>query len=206
MSSVTDFIHIYQEPAAGSNRVLLALHGTGGDERSLVPLAQVVDPLAGILSVKGQVSENGAPRFFRRLAEGVFDLADLHARTQELADFIALASNYYKFDLNRLIAVGYSNGANIAASLLLSRPEILSGAILIRAMVPFEPDNLNDLSLKQIFISEGNFDPIVPKSEGIRLETLFRERGAQTTMLWNDIDHRISKAELDVAKDWLAET
>ena len=204
MSLANDFIHIYQPPKADSTRVLLALHGTGGDENSLLSIASIVDPNAGILSVRGKVIENGAPRFFRRLAEGVFDIADLHTRTQELADFIAAASSEYSFSLNELIAIGYSNGANIAGSLLLSSSEALAGAILIRAMVPFEPASLNDLSGKRIFISEGKNDPIVPRVQGTRLQELFQERGADVTMLWNEVDHRMTRAELDVIKDWLS--
>lgn len=204
MSLANDFIHIYQPPKAGSTRVLLALHGTGGDEKSLLSVSSIVDPNAGILSVRGKVLENGAPRFFRRLAEGIFDMADLHLRTQELADFIATASSEYSFDLNELVAIGYSNGANIAGSLLLSSPAVVAGAILIRAMVPFEPANLLDLSGKRIFISEGKNDPIVPRAQGTRLQEIFQERGADVTMLWNDVDHRMTRTELDVIKDWLS--
>ena len=203
MSLANNFVHLYRPSETGSKRVLLLLHGTGGDENSLVPIAPIVDASAGVLSVRGKVLENGAPRFFRRLAEGVFDLVDLHARTQELADFIAAASLEYQFDLNNLIAIGYSNGANIAVSLLLSYPDALAGAILIRAMVPFEPESLNDLRQKRIFLSEGKNDPIVPIEQGTRLQELFQERGADVSLLWNDVDHRMTRAELDVIKDWL---
>src|SRR5437868_10373853 len=129
-----DFIH---EFAPGSSaRTLLLLHGTGGNERDLIPLGHDLDPNASLLSPRGKVLENGMPRFFRRLAEGIFDLEDLQKRTHELADFVTSAAEHYKIDTQKIVAVGYSNGANIAASMLLLRPEVLSAAILFRAMVP----------------------------------------------------------------------
>ena len=124
----------------------LLLHGTGGNEEDLIPLAYELDKRVAILSPRGKVLENGiTPRFFRRLAEGVFDLEDLKFRTNELADFVNDASKAYDFDLQHIIALGYSNGANIASSVLLIRPEILSSAILFRAMVPLVPQTLPSL-------------------------------------------------------------
>src|SRR5258705_5567600 len=137
-----DFIHVFEPPAEPGGPILLLLHGTGGNEHDLVPLAGTLLPGAGVLSPRGRVLERGMPRFFRRLAEGVFDVADLKLRTQELADFITESAATYKFPTSRLIAVGFSNGANIAGSLLLLRPEVLGGAILFRAMVPLTPDTL----------------------------------------------------------------
>src|SRR5213596_45778 len=134
MSLEPDFIHEFVPGT--SNRTLLLLHGTGGNERDLVPLGRELDPRAALLSVRGKVLENGMPRFFRRLAEGVFDIEDLKFRTYELADFVEQASKVYGFDLTHVVAVGYSNGANIAASSLLLRPAIMSSAILFRPMVP----------------------------------------------------------------------
>ena len=180
------------------------LHGTGGDENSLLPIADSLDSSAGVLSVKGKVLENGAPRFFRRLAEGVFDLEDLNVRTHELADFIESARVAYGFDLDQVVAAGYSNGANIAASLLFLRPESLSGALLLRAMVPFEPEHRHDLSAKKIFISEGKFDPLVPHDNAEHLAHLFRERGAEVTLRWNELDHRLGRSEIDAARDWIS--
>src|SRR6201988_4929578 len=121
-----DFIHEFVPGA--SNRTLLLLHGTGGNERDLIPLGHELDPRAALLSPRGKVLENGMPRFFRRLSEGVFDLADLRKRTHDLADFVAAAGDGYDIDNKNIIAVGYSNGANIAASTLLLRPEILGSA------------------------------------------------------------------------------
>ena len=138
MRSQPDFIHEFV--AGKSNRTLLLLHGTGGNERDLIPLGRELDPNAALLSPRGKILENGMPRFFRRLAEGVFDLEDLKKRTHELADFVVAAADRYKIDIHNIVAVGYSNGANIAASMLLLRPEILSAAILFRAMLPLVPD------------------------------------------------------------------
>jgi phospholipase/carboxylesterase len=151
-----------QETAAKAFTTFLLLHGTGGNEEDLIPLAYELDKRAAILSPRGKVLENGvAPRFFRRLAEGVFDLEDLKFRTNELADFVNDASKAYGFDLQCIVAVGYSNGANTAASILLLRPEILSSSILLRAMVPLVPERLPDLTKKHIFMSSGSYDPIV---------------------------------------------
>lgn len=205
MSSEIDFIHLYEPPQNGSNRTLLVLHGTGGDERSLIPVAQTIDSDAGLLSVRGKVSENGMPRFFRRLAEGVFDLPDLVFRTHELADFIELAKNQYDIDVKNLVAFGYSNGANIASSLLFLRPETLGDAILLRGMVPFEPETVHDLSTKRVFLSAGKHDPIISIDHPDRLALLLRTQGADITLHWNEMDHRISAEELQVARKWLSE-
>lgn len=197
------FIHLYHPSKHGSSRTILVLHGTGGDENSLTSVAEAIDANAGVLSVRGKVMENGAPRFFRRLAEGVFDLEDLRVRTHELADFIESAAVLYGIDIAKLMAAGYSNGANIASSVLLLRPEVLSGAILFRAMVPFEPENTHDLSTKRIFISEGQYDPLVPIDDANHLAHLFREQGADVTLRWNELDHRLGRAEIVAAGSWL---
>jgi phospholipase/carboxylesterase len=182
----------------------LMLHGTGGNEQDLVPLAYELDKSAAILSPRGKVLENGnTPRFFRRLAEGVFDLEDLKFRTNELADFVIDASKTYNFDLQRIIAVGYSNGANIAASMLLLRPEILSSAILFRAMVPLVPETLPDLTKKHIFMSSGLYDPIVSRQEADRLFGLFKKAGANISLSWQESGHELTREEIQKAKDWL---
>ena len=137
-----DFLHEFVP--GNSSRTLLLLHGTGGNERDLLPLGRELDPNASLLSPRGKILENGMPRFFRRLAEGVFDLEDLKTRTNELADFVSAAVRHYKLDADHIVGVGYSNGANIAASMLLLRPEIMHAAILFRAMVPLVPDNMPD--------------------------------------------------------------
>jgi predicted esterase len=182
----------------------LSLHGTGGNEEDLIPLAQKLDQKAAILSPRGKVLEAGvAPRFFRRLAEGVFDVEDLKYRTNELADFVKDASNAYDFDVHNVIAVGYSNGANIGASMLLLRPEILSGAILFRAMVPLVPETLPDLTNKYIFMSSGLYDPIVPKQEAERLFGLFKKAGAKVSLHWQDSTHELTMKEVQNAEEWL---
>jgi phospholipase/carboxylesterase len=182
----------------------LLLHGTGGNEQDLIPLAYEIDKSAAILSPRGKVLENGIThRFFRRLAEGVFDLEDLKFRTNELADFVIDASKTYGFDLQRIIAVGYSNGANIAASMLLLRPEILSSAVLFRAMVPFVPQKLPDLSKKRIFMSSGLMDPIVSLDEADRLFGLFKKAGANISLSWQESGHELTIEEIRKAKEWL---
>ena len=182
----------------------LLLHGTGGNEEDLMPLAYELDKRSAILSLRGKVLENGvAPRFFRRLAEGVFDIEDLKFRTNELADFVNDASKFYGFDLQRIIAVGYSNGANIASSILLLRPEILSAAILFRAMVPLVPDIIPDLTNKHIFMSSGLYDPIIPKQEAERLFGLFKKAGAKVSLNWQDSGHDLTMEEVQKAKEWL---
>src|SRR6476661_7277138 len=145
-----DFIHEFVP--GSSNRTLLLLHGTGGNERDLIALGRELDPNAGLLSPRGKVLENGMPRFFRRLAEGVFDLEDLKHRTNELADFVTEAAQHYGFATDQLVAVGYSNGANIAASMLLLRPEVLSAAALFRAIVPLYPETPPSLSSVRVWI------------------------------------------------------
>src|SRR4026208_1552607 len=156
---------------------LLLLHGTGGNEEDMIPLGQQIDPEAAILSPRGKVLENGMPRFFRRLAEGVFDIEDLKFRTNELADFVAAAVRHYKLAVDDIVGVGYSNGANLAASMLLLRPEIMHAAILFRAMVPLVPEKMPELSSVSVWIGAGDQDPIIPESETQRLVELLRRAG-----------------------------
>jgi phospholipase/carboxylesterase len=198
-----DFIHEFV--SGTSRRTLLLLHGTGGNEHDLIPLGREIDPNAALLSPRGKVLENGMPRFFRRLAEGVFDVEDLKQRTNELADFVAAAVQHYKLAPDRLVGVGYSNGANIAASMLLLRPEILDAAILFRAMVPLVPDNLPDLSPVRIWISAGNQDPIIPTSETERLAQLLRRAGADVTVRFANANHGLTNAEVETAGRWIKE-
>ena len=188
-----------------SSTTFLLLHGTGGNEEDLISLAYELDQSAAILSPRGKVLENGvAPRFFRRLAEGVFDIEDLKFRTNELANFVKKASNTYGFDMYHLIAVGYSNGANIASSMLLLRPEVLSAAILFRAMVPLLPQVLPDLTNKHIFMSSGLHDPIVPKQETERLIGLFKKAGAKVSLHWQNSGHELRMNEISTAREWLS--
>lgn len=206
MNNGLDFIHRFISANSKANKsslTLLLLHGTGGTEDDLIPLGNELTPDASILSVRGKVLENGMPRFFRRLEEGVFDLEDLKMRTDELADFILKSSSIYDFDLKRLVAVGYSNGANIGASVLLRRPEVLAGAILFRAMVPFIPDVLPDLSKKFIILLEGMRDPIVSKQEAESLLKIFNKAHSNVTIKWQGSGHNLTQEDIDSAKRWL---
>ena len=196
-----DFIHEFV--SGTSDRTLLLLHGTGGDERDLIPLGRELDPNAALLSPRGKVLENGMPRFFRRRAEGVFDLEDLKKRTNELADFITAAAKHYKLAADQIIAVGYSNGANIAASILLLRPEILRAAILFRAMVPLVPENLPNLSSVRVWIGEGDQDPIIPVSEAQRLAELLRHAGADVMIRSFNAGHGLTNSDIETAGRWL---
>lgn len=183
---------------------LLLLHGTGGNEEDMIPLGHEIAPEAAILSPRGKVLEAGMPRFFRRLAEGVFDIEDLKFRTNELADFIENASKLYSFDLEYMIAVGYSNGANIASSLLLLHSEILSTAILFRPMVPFIPDTLPNLISKNIFICAGEWDPIVPRQNTENLFDIFKKTHANVSIYWQKSGHELGQEEILSAKEWLS--
>lgn len=181
----------------------LLLHGTGGNEDDLIPIGQMLSSSASLLSPRGKVLENGMPRFFKRMAEGVFDMEDLKFRTKELADFVKEASYIYSFDLNKTIAIGFSNGANIAASILLSHPETLKGAILFRAMVPFIPDTLPELSDKKVLLSAGKFDPIVSKSQIEALSIILQKSGAEITLRWQQSGHDLIQTDIDDGKEWM---
>jgi phospholipase/carboxylesterase len=196
-------VHIFRPSPSGSKRTLLVLHGTGGDEHSLVELAQALDPEAAILSPRGNVMEGAAPRFFRRLAEGVFDLPDLIRRTNDLADFVFEAADKYGFARESLLALGYSNGANIAASLLLLRPEALCGGILLRAMVPLEPDSLPNLIGRRVLICTGEFDPILPVENAQRLTTMLSKYGADVRFELMRAGHELTRRDVEIAHDWL---
>ena len=201
MSPRPDFIHEFVPGT--SSQTLLLLHGTGGNEHDLIPLGRELDPNAALLSPRGKVLENGMPRFFRRLAEGVFDLEDLKTQTNELADFVGQATHHYKLAADQVVAVGYSNGANIAASMLLLRPEILRAAILFRAMVPLVPEDLPNLSPVRVWIGAGDQDPIIPVSEAQRLVELLRHAGADVTIRFANATHGLTEADGKTARHWL---
>ena len=203
MSATSDFA---QEFVAGSSaRTLLLLHGTGGNEHDLLSLGRDFDSSAALLSPRGQVLENGMPRFFRRLAEGVFDEKDLRFRTHELADFILAAAAQHHLDAQQIVALGYSNGANIAASLMLLRPEILHAAILLRPMVPLVPDAPPDLSGVPVYIAAGNQDHIVPVENTQRLVKQLGDAGAKVTAKLANAGHNLTESEIAAAKNWLGE-
>lgn len=202
------FVHRYIPPSASGelagSTTLLLLHGTGGDESDLLPLGRALLPGAGMLSPRGKVLEQGAPRFFRRLAEGVFDQADLARRTEELGEFVTAAIRTYGLEPDGVVAVGFSNGANIAASLLLRSPGVLRGAVLLSPMVPFEPDRLPDLAGTAVFIGAGRSDQMVPQAQTERLAELLREAGADVTVHWEPGGHGVTKGEVDAAAHWIA--
>jgi phospholipase/carboxylesterase len=195
------FIHRFITATQPSKPPLLLLHGTGGDENDLVPLAAQLSSGAALLSPRGKVLENGMPRFFRRLAEGVFDLADLKVRTAELADFIAAARNAYGIDAS--VAVGFSNGANIAAALLLRRPDVLRGAVLLRAMLPFEPEPLPDLAGKPVLLLSGSNDTMISAAGRERLVAVLQAAGADLGYKALPTGHNLTQNDLTIAAQWL---
>ena len=205
MSADLGFTHRYLPGEDKSSPTLLLLHGTGGNEEDLVPLGETLAPGAAFLSPRGKVSEYGAPRFFRRLAEGVFDHKDLLFRTHELAEFVETASEEYGFDRSKLLAVGYSNGANVAASTILLHPGLLRAAVLFRAMVPFEPDMTPDLSGMPVFLAAGRMDRMIPPDNTQRLADILAEAGADVDLRWRDTGHPLTYEEVGEAKAWLSE-
>ncbi len=200
---MTEAGFVHQFIPGSSERTLLVLHGTGGDEEQLIPLGRELDPGAAILSPRGNVLENGNARFFRRLAEGVFDLEDLKAQTDALAAFVRAAAGHYQFDLEKLVAVGYSNGANIAASILLRRPGLLSAAMLLRAMIPLIPEELPDLRGVDVWIAGGKQDTLIPRSSTEQLAEMLSDAGADVTAHFFDAGHDLTNTELVLAKRWL---
>jgi phospholipase/carboxylesterase len=204
MSPDLGFDHRYLPGADESGPTLLVLHGTGGNEEDLIPLGQELLPGAAILSPRGKVSEYGAPRFFRRLAEGVFDHEDLLFRTHELAGFVEAAAEEYGFDPSKVVAVGYSNGANVAASAILLHPGLLRAAILFKAMVPFEPEVTPDLSGMPVFMAAGRMDRMIPQDNTQRLADILTEAGADVDLRWRNVGHPLTYEEVGEAREWIA--
>lgn len=201
-----DFIHRYIPPEQpGSDLTFILLHGTGGDESDLLPLGKFISPAAGLLGVRGKVLESGASRFFRRLSEGVFDEDDLRFRTHELARFIEWATEAYQLNAEGLVAIGYSNGANIAASLLLLEPAIFRAAILFRAMVPLKPDTLPILAGRSVLMESGRIDPIIPAKNSEELASMLADAGAEVALDWQPIGHQLTQEEMISARTWFAE-
>ena len=194
--------HIYKKGTNEFKPTLLLLHGTGGNENDLLPLANTIDPEANVLSVRGNILENGMPRFFRRLSEGVFDEEDLIFRTKELYEFLDEASEKYDFNRNNIVAVGYSNGANIAASLLFHYKNALKGAILHHPMVPRRGVELPDLSGAEVFLAAGKNDPICPAQESGELKALLANANASVEMHWENSGHQLTLSEVEAARDW----
>jgi predicted esterase len=197
------FIHQFVPAKSESLPTLLLLHGTGGDENDLLPLGQTLAPGAALLSPRGKVLENGMPRFFRRLAMGVFDEKDLRFRTQELAEFVRAAAGQYGFDLGNVVAVGYSNGANIAGSMLLLYPQALRAAVLLSPMLPLKPEQLPDLKSVDVFVAAGRVDPIVAPKNTKQLVSLLEQAGADVTEHWHQGGHELTESVIEAAHRWL---
>jgi phospholipase/carboxylesterase len=195
------FIHRFEPATRAGSPPLLLLHGTGGDENDLLGLGKMVSPGSALLSPRGRVLEHGMPRFFRRLAEGVFDEEDVRRRAHELGDFVGEARQRY--GIAAPVAVGFSNGANIAAALLLLEPDVLAGAILLRAMVPLSDPPTADLAGKPILLLSGQGDPIVPAGNSARLAALLSQAGASVTHRILPAGHQLSQADVTLARDWI---
>jgi phospholipase/carboxylesterase len=200
--SKADFIHRFQPAASPGLPPLLLLHGTGGDENDLIPLGEAIAPGAALLSPRGKVLENGMPRFFRRLAEGVLDEDDLRARALELADFVGHARERY--GLTAPVAVGFSNGANIAAAMLLLAPAVLGGAVLLRAMPPFKSPPPASIPGTRVLAVSGALDPMVAGGEANRLASMLTDAGARVRHEILPAGHAMTRSDLQLATRFLA--
>lgn len=198
--------HLFREGKDLNGVTFLLLHGTGGNEEDLLPIANMIDPDANVLSVRGNVLENGMPRFFRRVAEGVFDIEDLIFRTKELYSFVKEKADEYQFNRNQLVAIGYSNGANIAASLLFHYEDALKGAILYHAMVPLREIELPNLKRSSIFVGAGYQDPLISAKETEELIDLLQNAHADVTSYWQDGGHQLTREEVEESKKWYVKT
>ncbi len=193
--------HIFK-PGSKDKPVLLLLHGTGGTEQDLIPLANMIDPEAPVLSVRGNINENGMPRFFKRLREGVFDEEDLKFRTEELNEFLDDAAQEYDFNRSDLVAIGYSNGANIAGSLLFHYQDVFQGALLFHPMVPLRGLTLPDMGNTPVFIGAGENDPICSPEETKELKELLEGANSDVTLFWENKGHQLTENEVREATAW----
>jgi phospholipase/carboxylesterase len=201
MANDLGFIHRFV-PGDTRRTPLLLLHGSGGDEHDLVPLAERIAPGHALLSPRGKVNEQGITRFFRREPDGAWDLDDLRLRTKELADFLRSARGAY--GLPKPVVLGYSNGANIAWSLLLKEPGALAGAILLRAMLPFDPRPLPDLSSIPVLLIAAHDDELIPVERAGLLATLLGEAGADVTYEVLRTGHGLTGEDVKLGSEWLA--
>jgi phospholipase/carboxylesterase len=199
------FVHRFEPGVEGETRTLLLLHGTGGDENDLIPLGQTVLPGAAILSPRGRVLEGDLPRFFRRFAEGVFDLENLYAEATALGEFVSQSATRYNFELEKVIALGFSNGANMAHSLMMLHPNVVQDSVLIRAMTTLPDFKPSGLEGKHVFLSSGRVDPMTPVDDAEFLANQLRSGGADVTHHWVDAGHNLTRAELGTIHDWLAQ-
>jgi phospholipase/carboxylesterase len=204
MTSALDS-HVHRVTPGDSDLVLITLHGTGGHEDSLTPLARLIDPNCTVVGIRGNVQEGGMPRFFRRFAEGVFDLEDVARRADALADFLVVLREQPFMKGRRAAVVGYSNGANVAAAILLRRPGVISCAILLRAMVTIEPVISGNGSGSRVLIASGERDPIAPVANAARLAEGLRAGGAAVTHAVLATDHGLGRGDVDAAQAFLAQ-
>ncbi len=198
------FIHHVENSPGNAPHTLLLLHGTGGDESDLLDLGRQLAPNAALLSPRGKVLEQGAPRFFRRLREGVFDIPDLIHRANELADFVLAAASEYELDITKICAVGFSNGANVAAAMLLLRPEVLRYAALLRPMVPLHPQQSPDLNKHKVLVAAGRSDPMVSTDQTNALVKLLKSYGADVTLATANAGHQLSQSDLTAVSTWMS--
>ena len=201
--SAPSFHHVYRPGRGATPYTLLLLHGTGGDEQDMVPLAEEIAPGAAVLSPRGQVAEQGAPRFFRRFAEGVLDIEDWRKRSHQLADFVETARVEHGIPPGTLVAVGYSNGANIAQGLLLLRPEVLDAAILFRPMFVTDDVPAADLKSHRVLLLAGDYDPLMSPGDPERIVQQLKGRGANVTVKMLHASHGIVQGDLIEARAWL---
>jgi phospholipase/carboxylesterase len=201
---MTELSHIHRWEPGTDQLTVLALHGTGGDENDLLPLVKMLHPTANVLSPRGKVLEGGMPRFFRRIAMGVFDIEDLKARAQDLLTFVDEAADEYGFHREKVVVAGYSNGANIAGGMLFMSPGAFAGAALFHAMKPFDPEGAIDLAETPVFLSGGRMDPIIPAPQTEALGALLTSAGANLTMFWGPGGHELTNPEVEAARKWFS--
>lgn len=193
--------HLYNEKKKGAP-VFVLLHGTGGTERDLLPLAELLNPEYNVLSVRGNVQENGMNRYFKRHGEGQYDWEDLEFRGNELYEFIVEKSKEHDFKLEDVIFVGFSNGSNIAIQMMLQQPETFKKAVLFAPLYPADVEEKQNFNDVDVFLSLGKGDPIVPEPESERVIKLFEEHGADVTVTWVN-GHSLTQDAAMEAKNWL---
>ncbi|MBI5690941.1 MAG: alpha/beta hydrolase [Verrucomicrobia bacterium] len=198
------YVHVFEPGTVPAAPPLLLLHGTGGNEHDLLRLGRTLSPGSALLSPRGDVNEGGALRFFSRIREGVFDPAEITRRTHALADFLQAAAGHYRLDLRRLVAIGFSNGANIAATVLLLRPECLGDAVLLRPMVVLDrPATAGSLAGRRVLLCHGSTDPLVPPEHRQRLAELFAAGGATISSQVTPASHALTPRDVAAAQAWL---
>lgn len=197
------YVHHFEPARTPGLPTIVALHGTGGNERDLLGLTRMIAPGCAIISPRGNVSENGMPRFFRRFAEGVFDLEDVERRAHELATFVASAATHYGCDPRNLYALGYSNGANIAVASMLVNPGVFKGALLLRAQQTYVPETPPNLRGKAIFMSSGRHDQLISTEQSDALYGQLRDCGAAVSLAWQEANHGLIQSDVEMAAGWL---